>query len=134
MVVLAEHHRVDPGVPRGLDYRVARLAGRPHELGVDPRRLDLVAGLSELGHQLRRRCDGLAFPVGDVVEGAEEAVDLRIERHLEDREHDETGVAPTGLVDPARERPAGRRRVVEADEHPAHAAESTSGRVGDALD
>ena len=97
-----------------------RLAGGPHEVGLKTRRLDPVARLREQPDQLRRRRDRLALPVGDVVEGAEVPVDLGIERDLEDREHDETAAPRPRLVDAAVERTAGRRRVVEADEDPAH--------------
>jgi hypothetical protein len=128
VMVLAEDHDIDSGVACRVDDRASRLAGGPHEVGPQAGRLDAVARLREQPDQLRRRSNRLPFPVGDVVEGAEVPVDLRIERDLEDREDDETDAPGPRLVDAAVERTAGCRRVVEADEDPTHAGSLRTAR------
>ncbi len=125
VVVLAEDDDVGPGVARRVDDRPPRLARSPHEIGVQTRGLDRVARLREQADQLGRWRDRLALPVGDVVEGAEEPVDLRIQRDFEDREHDETGLPRLRLGDAAVERSASRRRIVKTDEDTAHGPQST---------
>ena len=125
VVVLAEHDDVGPRVACRVDDRPSRLTRSPHEVGRQTRGLDLLARLREQPDQLGRRRDRLALPVGDVVEGAEEPVDLGVERDLEDGEHDETGAPRLRLDDATVEGTAGRRRVIEADENPTHGRQST---------
>ncbi len=120
VMMVAEDDHVCPGVAGCVDDRPAGLARTPHEVGLQSRGLDLVARLREQPDQLGGRRDRLALPVGDVIQGAEVPVELGIERDLENREHDETSARFLRLGDAAVERTAGRRRVVIADEDPAH--------------
>ena len=121
VVMLAEHDHVGANPPGRFQDLGGWFAGGPRQLGIEPGRVQKVTGVGQVPDHLRRGRQRLALPGRDVVEGAEVAGHVRIQRDVDNAQHRYAPVRVTGFGDRAVECPMTAGRPVVPDQDPSHA-------------